>query len=104
LAAQSISVMGTAVGNVGLPLTAALVLHASAFEIGALVALQTIAYLFIGLPAGVWVDRLQRRPLLMLSDVARLVLLASVPVTWACHALTMAQLYVVAAVVSAFSV
>jgi MFS family permease len=104
LAAQSISVMGTAVGNVGLPLTAALVLHASAFEIGALVALQTVAYLFIGLPAGVWVDRLQRRPLLMLSDVARLILLASVPVTWAGHALTMAQLYVVAAVVSAFSV
>ena len=51
--------------------------------------------MLFALPAGVWVDRLRRRPILVLSDLARAVLLASVPLAHAFDALTMWQLYAV---------
>jgi MFS family permease len=62
---------------------------------GRLFALQNAAYLLVGLPAGVWVDRLPRRPLLIASDGARAVLLGSIPVAALSGRLQIAQLYVV---------
>ncbi|NUW36544.1 MFS transporter [Nonomuraea sp. SMC257] len=78
------------------PLVAVLVLHADALEVGLLSALQTAAFLAIGLPAGVWVDRLPKRRVMMTADLARFVLLASVPIAYVFGLLSIGMLLVVA--------
>ena len=54
--------------------------------------------LLAGLPAGAWIDRHRRKPILVISDLGRAVAMASVPVAWALGALGLTQLYVVAIV------
>jgi MFS family permease len=95
-AGQSVSDLGTAVTFLILPLIAVTTLHASAFEVGALAAAEWLPWLLIGLPAGAWVDRLRCRPLLIACDVARALLVGSVPLAAAFGVLTLAQLYIVA--------
>lgn len=73
-----------------------LALHASASEVAALAAVGTAPFLVFGLPAGVWIERWSLRRLMVLTDLARAVLLAAVPVAFALHALTMMQLYATA--------
>ncbi len=68
---DTVSQLGTSVSRLALPLSALLVLHASTFEVGLLTALETLAFLLIGLPAGAWVDRMRRRRVLVVSDVDR---------------------------------
>jgi MFS family permease len=94
-AAQAISQLGTQVTLLALPLAAILVLDASATEVALLGAVEVLPFLLFALPAGVWVDRLRRKPILIVADIARGGLLLSVPVTYAADALTMWQLYVV---------
>ncbi|TDD43872.1 MFS transporter [Nonomuraea terrae] len=72
--------LGANISRVALPLVAVLALNAGPTEVGLLSALQTTAFLLIGLPAGVWVDRLRRRRVMMVSDLSRFALLASIPV------------------------
>ncbi|PZG14885.1 MFS transporter [Nonomuraea aridisoli] len=72
--------LGANISRVALPLVAVLALNAGPTEVGLLSALQTTAFLLIGLPAGVWVDRLRRRRVMMLSDLSRFALLGSIPV------------------------
>jgi MFS family permease len=102
--ATTISQLGTQITQIAWPLVAILLLHAGPAELGILVAAETIPFLLIGLPAGVWVDRMRRRPVLIVADVARGLLLASVPVAAFLGVLTMAQLYVVGFAVGLFSV
>jgi MFS family permease len=102
--ATTISSFGTQITVVAWPLVAILLLHAGPAEMGVLIAAETIPFLLIGLPAGVWVDRMRRRPVLILADVARGLLLASVPVAAWFGVLTMAQLYVVGFAVGFFGV
>jgi MFS family permease len=83
------------VSGLALPLAAILILDASAFQVAALGAVEFLPFLLFALPAGVWVDRLRRRPILIVADVARGLLLASVPLAYFADALTMGQLYVV---------
>ncbi|MGN9838999.1 MFS transporter [Nonomuraea sp. H19] len=97
--ANGITQLGTQVTVVALPLTALLTLDAGAFELGVLSAVQMVAFLVIGLPAGVWVDRARRRPILIWSDLVRGVALLSVPVAAWLGVLTLPQLYAVALVV-----
>ncbi|WP_344876078.1 MFS transporter [Nonomuraea antimicrobica] len=97
-AADTASQIGSNVALVALPLVAVMALGASPFETGLVVVAERAAYLLVSLPAGVWVDRLRRRPIMMVADLARAVLLASIPLAWWVGALTMAQLYVVALV------
>jgi hypothetical protein len=52
----------------------------------------TLAFLLIGLPAGAWVDRMRHRRVLIVADLARTVLFASVPLAWWLDALTLGQL------------
>ena len=92
---DTVSQFGTAVTGTSVPLLAALVLAATPFQMGLLTAAQQAAFLVIGLPAGVWVDRLRRRPLMLSMDVGRLVLLLTVPVAWWAGVLTIWQLIVV---------
>ncbi len=103
-AADSISQFGIQISAVALPLAAALVLGASAGEMGLLAAAGTAPFLLIGLFVGVWVDRVRRRPLLILSDLARAALLLAVPLAWALDALSMELLYCVAFLVGIFTV
>ncbi|MEU4327337.1 MFS transporter [Nonomuraea dietziae] len=93
--ADTISQVGTQVSMVALPLVAVVALRAPPFEMGLLVAAETAAFLLIGLPAGVWVDRTARRRILITADLARAVLLFSVPVAWWLGVLSMPQLYAV---------
>jgi len=72
---QTISQFGSQITLLALPLTAALTLNATPAQMGILFALQNASFLLFGLPAGVWVDRLRRRPILIIADCARAVVL-----------------------------
>jgi len=92
--------MGANISRVALPLVAVLALHAGPLEVGVLSALQTSAFLLVGLPAGVWVDRMRKRRVMLTADLARCLLLASIPLASALGVLSMAMLCVVALLVS----
>lgn len=94
-AATAASKLGVQVGYLAIPLVAVVALDASAGQVGLLATLSTAAFLLIGLPAGAWVDRIRRRGAMVVADLARAALLASVPAAWVTDALTLTQLYVV---------
>jgi MFS family permease len=98
------SQFGEMITNTSAPLLAALVLAATPFQMGMLNAADTVAFLVIGLPAGAWVDRMRRRPLMLGANVGRALLLASVPVAWWLGLLTLTQLIVVGVCVGGLSV
>ena len=102
--AQTVSQFGSQVSQLALPLAAILVLDASAFEVALLGTVEFLPFLLFALPAGVWVDRLRRRPILVLGDLGRAVALASVPLAYAFDALTIWQLYAVGFVVGVCTV
>jgi predicted MFS family arabinose efflux permease len=89
---ETTSGLGSMVSEVAIPLLAVLVLHANAFGVGVLSAVGWLPWLVVGLPAGTWVDRLPRRPVLITADLVTAVALASVPIAAWCHVLTMSQL------------
>ena len=93
---QSISAVGSQITFVALPLTAVLLLNASAAQMGILTAAVTLPYLLVGLPAGVWVDRLRRRSILITADVCRAALLATIPLAALLNLLRIEHLYLVA--------
>ena len=97
-AAETVSQVGTQITLVALPVLAVTVLHATAFEMGVLTALETLAFLVIGLPAGAWVDRWRRKRVLVVNDLVRAVALGSLPVAWAFGVLGLPQLFVVATI------
>lgn len=98
------SELGSQVSVLALPLIAVRSLQAGAFQVGVLNAMQAAAFLLIGLPAGAWVDRLRRRPVMLTAEMGRLAVLASVPIAWAFGALSLAQLYAVAFITGALTV
>jgi MFS family permease len=91
--AETVSQFGTQISQLALPLAAIDVLHASAFEVAALTTVEFLPFLLVSLPAGVWVDRLPRRPILIAGDLARAALLASIPIAYFFDALTIWQLF-----------
>jgi MFS family permease len=93
---QGISEIGSQVSQLALPTVAILVLGATPFQVGLLAALETLAFPVLGLVAGVYVDRLRRRPIMIACDLGRMLALASVPIAFAFKILGMPQLYVVA--------
>jgi predicted MFS family arabinose efflux permease len=93
---QTTSDVGTAVSAVVLPLIAVVYLHVTAFEVGALAAAEWAPWLLIGLPAGVWIDRSRCRPVMIACDVARALLIGSVPLAAAFDRLTIGHLFVAA--------
>ena len=93
--AETVSQFGTQFTQLALPLVAIDVVHASAFEVAALTTVEFLPFLLVSLPAGVWVDRLRRRPILVIGDLSRALLLASVPIVYWSGSVTMTQLYVV---------
>jgi len=101
---QTISQFGQQIGQLAIPLTGVLVLEASAFEVALLTTVEFVPFLLFTLPAGVWVDRLPRRPILILGDVGRAAALASVPLAYALDVLTIWQLYAVGFAVGTLTV
>jgi hypothetical protein len=98
-----VSTLGFHVSALAMQLTAAIVLSATPFEMGLLVAAQYIPRFVFGLAAGAWVDRVQRRPLLVAADAGRALLLASIPVAHLGGWLTIEHLYLVALGMGTFS-
>ncbi|MEU7910287.1 MFS transporter [Microbispora bryophytorum] len=96
--ADAISKLGSEVSLVALPLTAALTLHASPFQVGLLTAAEMVAFLLVGLPAGAWVDRMRRRPVLVAADAVRMLALLSIPAAAVLGVLGLPQMYAVALV------
>ena len=93
--AETVSQVGTQVSQLALPLVAILVLDATAFEVAALGTIEFLPFILFTLPAGVWVDRLPRRPILIVGDLGRAALLATIPAAYVADVLTLGQLYVV---------
>ncbi len=103
-AGQTASEVGSEVSTLVLPLLAVSALHATTFEIAVLGTLGRLPFLLFALPAGVVVDRVRRRRLMLWCDATRLLLTASVPAAaWWWH-VTLGQLYVVAAGVGVLTV
>jgi MFS family permease len=102
--AETISVFGSQVGQLAVPLVAILVLDATAFEVAALGVVLFLPFIFFTLPAGVWVDRLPRRPILIVGDFGRAALLATIPIAYVADALTLVQLFVVSFLVGTLQV
>ncbi|MDQ5825262.1 MAG: MFS transporter [Chloroflexota bacterium] len=100
--AQTVSSLGTGITGQALPFTAILVLGASAGDMGLLAAASQLPVLAI-LFAGVWADRLRRRPILIAADVGRAALLVTIPVAAVLGVLGMGQLFAVAMLVEALS-
>ena len=92
-AAQTISVGGSGMTQVALPLTAVLILQASPAQMGFLRALEYAPFILMSLFAGVWVDRLPRRPILMGTNIGRALLLGSIPLVMAVGVLRIEYLY-----------
>jgi Transmembrane secretion effector len=93
---ETVSGAGTAMAAIAVPLLAVTVLHASAFAVAALTAAAYLPWLVIGLPAGVWVDRLPVRPLMITCDVVSGLLYASLPAAAWAGVLTTGQVVLVA--------
>lgn len=91
-AGDTASQFGAFTGRTVLPLLAATTLAASPLEMGLLTAAENAAFLLLGLPAGVWVDRMRRKGLMLGADLMRGALLLSLPATWWLNLLTLPQL------------
>jgi MFS family permease len=96
ISGQSISLLGTQFTLLALPLSAVVVLHATAAQMGILYALQFGPALAIGPFVGVWLDRGRRRPAMVLSQVGSMVVLGTIPLAFLAHALTLQLVFVVA--------
>lgn len=94
---QTVSMFGSQVSLVAIPLLAAISLRADAFQMGLLIATETGAYLLVSVPAGIVTDRVDRRRLLITSNLGRAVLLLVIPAGAALGWLSLPLLYVVAA-------
>lgn len=101
---QTISQFGSGITGSALPLTAVLVLGASSTQMGFLVAAEAVPFALFGSFAGVWVDRLRRRPLMIDADIGRAILLLSIPLAALLGRLQIGQLFLVAALIGVLTV
>ena len=103
-ASLTITHFGGQVTFLALPLTAALLLNATPFEVGVLTALEALPFALFGLPAGVLVDRLPKLPIIICADVGRALALLAVPACAWFGVLSMPVLYVVGFLVGTGSI
>src|SRR5437660_4906626 len=91
----TITSFGAQITNLALPLTAALLLHASPMQMGILVALETLPFAMFSLHAGVLLDRVRKLPVVIATDVGRGLALIAIPVAAWFDALSVDLLFVV---------
>ena len=101
---QTVSLFGSRVGGFALTFVAVVTLHATPIEVALLNATQYAPGLLVGLFAGVWVDRLRRRPVMIVADLGRALLLAVIPLAAVLHRLSIVLLFGVTLVVSLLTV
>jgi MFS family permease len=94
-----ISSFGGQVTMLALPLTAAVLLHASPTQMGLLTAMEIIPFVLFSLPSGVWLDRVRKLPVYVLGETALAFIVASVPFAWWMGWLSMPWMYVVGFVI-----
>ena len=94
-AGQGVSLIGDSITQLALPIMAVDLLGADSLGTGLLGAASTLAYLFIGLQAGVWVDRSSRRAYLLAADLVRVVLLIAIPLAYVLNLLTLPLLILI---------
>jgi MFS family permease len=92
---ESLALLGAQVSRVALPLVAVVMLNANAAQMGVLNALAQLPFLLF-LFAGVWADRVRRRPTMIWTDLSRFVLLGMIPVLYLAGQLSMGWLFAVA--------
>jgi MFS family permease len=104
--AETVSVFGSQVSALAIPFVAATLLKVSPFEFALLGTLEFLPFILFTLPAGAWVDRLRRRPIMITGDLGRAIALATIPIVFAINPtwLTIWQLYVVAFVTGTLTV
>src|SRR5882724_11627162 len=90
-----ISSFGGQVTILALPLTAAVLMHASPTQMGALTAMEIVPFVLFSLPTGVWLDRLRKLPVYVLGELSIACAVTSVPLAWWFGWLSMNWLYVV---------
>jgi MFS family permease len=103
-AGESISLFGSHVTELALPLTAVLTLDASPGQLGLLGAARFAPFLLVTLLAGVWADRSRRRPILVGANLGRAAALALIPLLAATDQLRIEHLYSIGFVVGALTV
>lgn len=101
---QAVSQLGSQITVLALPLLAVLALGATPVQMGVLVAAETAPFLLAGLLAGVWVDRLRRRPILIAADLGRAALLLGLPLLAWSGQLRIEHLYAVGFLVGLLTV
>ncbi|WP_018349671.1 MFS transporter [Longispora albida] len=101
---ETLSLYGTQVTSLALPLTAILAFNATEEQVGLLRFLQLAPYLGLALIFGVWIDRVRRKPGMIAANAARLVLIALVPILYWADMLAMAPLLVIACAIGIASV
>ena len=90
------SSFGAQIMMLALPLTAAVLLHASPTQMGALTTMEILPFVLFSLPSGVWLDRVRKLPVYIAGEITLALAAASIPVAWWLHALSIHWLYVVA--------
>ena len=90
------SSFGAQIMMLALPLTAAVLLHASPTQMGALTTMEILPFVIFSLPSGVWLDRVRKLPVYIAGEITLAIAAASIPLAWWLHALSIPWLYVVA--------
>ncbi|MEO7019435.1 MAG: MFS transporter [Ktedonobacteraceae bacterium] len=101
---STVSAFGSYITGMGLPIAAQLLFHATPLQMGLLAALGALPGLVLGLLIGVWVDRLPRRPIMLLADLGRAGLLALIPLLALLGQLRLAWLDVITVLVGLLTV
>ena len=76
----TVTAFGSQITNLALPLTAAVMLHATPWQMGVLVALETLPFALVSLHAGVLIDRVRKLPIVIVSDIGRGLALLAIPI------------------------
>ena len=91
----TITAFGAQITNLALPLTAAVLLHASPWQMGVLVALETLPFALVSLHAGVLIDRVRKLPIVIAADIGRGLALLAIPIAAFTDSLSVEILYAV---------
>mgnify|MGYP001558783333 FL=1 len=87
-----------------MPFVAIQILHATSSELGILQAASTAPFLIFGLLVGVWADRHRRRPIMVVANIGRFILLGSIPVAFLAGRLSLPLLYLVSFLIGVLTV
>ena len=102
--AEAISRAGTRVTLLALPVMAVLLLHAGPIGTAGILAAEGVPVLLLGLPAGAWIDRHRRKPMLIAAAILRALLLVTLPIAAVMGRLSLTQVLLVAGLVATLAI